>query len=123
MRETVARSNGRPPGAPERSPSAAVRSRSRAAHEAISALIGEGRAVLDDAPDARAPVRLDGDAPDGCWDRGGAGVWQKGKRNSTERSTPTGVSSCPGTARKTDAEPGTTVDGSGARPRAGAVIR
>ncbi len=79
--------------------------------------------MLDDAPDARAPVRLDGDAPDGCWDRGGARVGQKGKRNSMECSAPTGVSSFPGRAWKTDAEPGTTVDGSEARPRAGAVIR
>lgn len=40
-----------------------------------------------------------------------------------ECSAPTGVSSFPGRAWKTDAEPGTTVGGSGARPRAGAVNR
>ncbi len=40
-----------------------------------------------------------------------------------ECSAPTGVASFPGRAWKTDAEPGTTVDGSVARPRAGAVIR
>ncbi len=40
-----------------------------------------------------------------------------------ECSAPAGVSSFRGRAWKTDAEPGTTVDGSGARPRAGAVIR